>query len=197
MMLKLKIELTGDESDLLRYLIFQSTDFTAFNAKVFLTWLNGSRNKRIKELIKINAPQGNIYPERSFPSLLKGLVTICYNFGTNFVTNSLQPFLYESDNIWIILWIYQLKLFLLLGKKLDLESLKTFLKTANLEFDQNDFLELQFYLANNNYLSLDDYQNLNQAKFFIDIDNLLKCIQDNFKMLNLEDKHTTNELFFF
>ena len=99
MMLKLKIELTGDESDLLRYLIFQSTDFTAFNAKVFLTWLNGSRNKRIKELIKINAPQGNIYPERSFPSLLKGLVTICYNFGTNFVTNSLQPFLYESDNI--------------------------------------------------------------------------------------------------
>ena len=90
-----------------------------------------------------------------------------------------------------------MKLFLLLGKKLDLESLKTFLKTANLEFDQNDFLELQFYLANNNYLSLDDYQNLNQAKFFIDIDNLLKCIQDNFKMLNLEDKHTTNELFFF
>jgi len=99
MMLKLKVELTKDESDLLRFLIFQSTDFTAFNTKVFLLWLNGSRIKRIKELIKINVPQGKLYPERSFPNLLKGLVTICYNFGTNFVTNSLKPFLYDSKNI--------------------------------------------------------------------------------------------------
>lgn len=66
--------------------------------------------------------------------------------------------------------------------------MRDFLKSANVEFDKNEFLELQFYFANNNYLSLTDYQNLNNAKFYLTIENLIKCITDNFKILNLEDK---------
>lgn len=99
-MVKLKMELTSDEMELLRYLIFQSTEFTAFNAKVFLLWLNGRRIQRIKDLIKINAPEIKLYPERTFPKILKNLVTLCYNFGTNFLTTSLGPFLYESTKLY-------------------------------------------------------------------------------------------------
>lgn len=76
--------------------------------------------------------------------------------------------------------------------KLDLESLKTFLRTANIDFDKEEFMQFQFYLANNNYLSLDDYQNIDKARFYIDIANLLKCIKDNFKLLHLEDKEQDN-----
>lgn len=64
------------------------------------------------------------------------------------------------------------------------------MNSANIQFDQNEFLELQFYLANNNYLSLSDYQDLNKAKFYINIENLMKCIKDNFKILNLQDKES-------
>lgn len=97
MMSKLKIDLTFDEIELLRYIIFKSTDFRAFNTKIFLNWMNSKRYGRLKELIKIQAPETKIFPEKKFPDLLKQLITICYKFGTTFVISSLKPFLYESN----------------------------------------------------------------------------------------------------
>lgn len=96
MLIKLKIDLTADEMELLRHLIFKSTEFTAFNTKIFIIWLNSKRLGRIKELIKIATSDAKIFPERVFPSLLKQLIDISYKFGTNFVSISLKPFLFES-----------------------------------------------------------------------------------------------------
>ena len=194
MMIKLKIDLTPDENELLRHIIFKSTEFTAFNTKIFIIWLNAHKNLRLKELIKINPPKHKIFPEQRYPGLLKALVNLAHSFGTAFITNSLQPFLYQSN----VIFHQNFKEFYnekYQETRLELEKFKDFLNTAGLSFDKEDFLEFQFYLANNNYLSLDDYENLNDARFYIDITNLIKCIKENFKILNLEDKEQKLQYF--
>ena len=169
LMIKLKVDLTPDESELLRYLVYKATDFTAFNARTFVMYLNHRRNFRIKELLKFEAPADKTIPDIIYPRLLKALVTLAHNFGTTFIETSLKPFIYEKN-------------------KLELDSIKEFLRNANIEGDTADWVEFQMYLANHNYLSLSDYSNLKNARFYVEIERLVQCLKDNFKILGLKEK---------
>jgi len=94
---------------------------------------------------------------------------MAYTFGSSFIETSLKPFIYEKN-------------------KLEIESVKEFLRTGNIEAEPSDWVEFQLYMANNNYLSLSDYADLKKAKFFIEMEKLLKCLNDNFKVLGLKDR---------
>lgn len=49
-------------------------------------------------------------------------------------------------------------------------------------------MELELYLATKGYLSLDNYVDINQASFYIDIDDFIRCLKNLFKELNLKEK---------
>ena len=168
-MIKLKLDITADEMELLRYLVFKGTEFTCFNARTFILWLNNRRNFRIKELLKLNFASRGSTQEIIYPKILKSLVNMAYTFGSSFIETSLKPFIYEKN-------------------KLEIESVKEFLRTGNIEAEPSDWVEFQLYMSNNNYLSLSDYADLKKAKFFIEMEKLLKCLNDNFKVLGLKDR---------
>ena len=72
MMIKLKLDITADEMELLRYLVFKGTEFTSFDARTFILWLNNRRNFGIKELLKLNlASRGSIYTGNYLPEYIE------------------------------------------------------------------------------------------------------------------------------
>lgn len=71
------------------------------------------------------------------------------------------------------------------ANKMAFENLKMFFRILSINYNKDDLTELQFFLVNRKVLILDNYNDVQKAKVFVHVPDLILLIQSIMKELKI------------